>query len=196
MEEKFNIVIVDDTMTQDDPFVVRLKYDYKDVAMVTYFFQVEKALEFIDSHLSEKMVVIMDCYFNSITEGITALKSVRKKTSLVYFMMMSANILTTFRNEDIVDMINAENLFFIKNTEYEIVKQRIEYIRLQWSSRLDCVLESWMARHPERLEEKAFTYQGKYVKWQEVLSAIRKQEPLGKEMEKMFTECLIPQLQN
>jgi hypothetical protein len=53
-----------------------------------------------------------------------------------------------------------------------------------------------MARHPERLEEKAFTYQGKYVKWQEVLSAIRKQEPLGKEMEKMFTECLIPQLQN
>jgi hypothetical protein len=109
---------------------------------------------------------------------------------------MSANILTTFRNEDIVDMINAENLFFIKNTEYEIVKQRIEYIRLQWSSRLDCVLESWMARHPERLEEKAFTYQGKYVRWQEVLSAIRKQEPLGKEMEKMFTECLIPQLQN
>jgi hypothetical protein len=196
MEEKFNIVIVDDTMTQDDPFVVRLKYDYKEVAIVSSFIQVNEALKFIDEHLTEKMVVVMDCFFNRVTEGITALKKVREKTSLVYFLMMSANMLNTFRNEELAEMINAESLFFIKNTEYESVKKRIEYIRLQWSSRLDCILESWVARHPERMGEKAFTYQGKYVTWQEVLTALRRQEPLGKEMEKMFTECLIPQLKS
>ena len=90
-DNKFRIVVVDDTMGETDPFVVNLRIDYANVATVDYFDQVETAMTFVDEHMSESIIIFMDCKFGSVWQGIDAVKKLRKKTALLYVIMMSAN---------------------------------------------------------------------------------------------------------
>ena len=46
---------------ENDPFVVNLKLTYGSEAKITYFENVSPAMDFIDMHMSERMIVFMDC---------------------------------------------------------------------------------------------------------------------------------------
>lgn len=187
-ENKFHIIIVDDTMGEKDPFVVNLKLDYADDAKVSYFENVESAMTFVDEHMSERMIIFMDCKFGSVWQGIDAVLNLRKKTALLSVVMMSANPMNQLKSDDLTALINTENIFFIKNTDEDGARDKIEKIRTIWKSRFDCILERWLTRHPEDGEKEAFTEAGKRYTWKDILTELRMQTPAGKAMEQMVNQ--------
>ena len=194
--KKFHIIIVDDTMGEKDPFIVELKLTYQKEAVVSYFENVQEAMAFVDEHMSERMIIIMDCRFGSVWQGVDAVINLRKKTSLIYVIMMSANSVTQLSGNDIMNLINMDSLFFIKNTDIEGAKERIEQIRTQWNARFDCVLEEWLLRHPEDNTKEAFSELGKTYTWNDILVELRHQTKVGKSFERMLNEYYIYQRTN
>lgn len=195
-EKKFHIIIVDDTMGEKDPFVVELKLNYQEEAIISYFTKVEEALTFVDEHMSEQMVIIMDCRFGSVWQGVDAVKELRKKTSLIYVIMMSANNVNQLSSQDIMSLINMDSIFFIKNTDIAGAIGKIETIRKLWNVRFDCVLEQWLIRHPEDNNKDAFSEAstGRTYSWADILTELRLQTPVGKSFEQMLNEYYIYQL--
>lgn len=184
----FHIIIVDDTMGEKDPFVINLKLDYSKDALITYFENVESAMEFVDSHMSERMIIFMDCKFGSVWQGVDAVLDLRKKTALIYVVMMSANPMNQFKSADLAALINTDNIYFIKNTDEDGAIEKIEKIRTIWKSRFDCILERWLTRHPEISDREAFSQSGKKYTWKDILYEIRMQTPVGKAMEQMVNQ--------
>ena len=113
-------------MGEKDPFIVELKLDYQKTANVSYFTKVDDAMTFVDEHMSERMIIIMDCRFGSVWQGVDAVMKLREKTSLVYVIMISANNVNQLSSNDIMSLINTENIFFIKNTDIAGAKEKID----------------------------------------------------------------------
>ena len=192
-ENKFHIIVVDDTMGEKDPFIVELKLDYQKTANVSYFTKVDDAMTFVDEHMSERMIIIMDCRFGSVWQGVDAVMKLREKTSLVYVIMISANNVNQLSSNDIMSLINTENIFFIKNTDIAGAKEKIDSL---WKVRFDCVLEQWLIRHPEDNSKEAFSEvsTGKTYTWEDILVELRKQTSVGKSFEKKLNDYYIHQL--
>ena len=193
---KFHIIIVDDTMGENDPFVVNLKLDYSDIAEVTYFEQVEPAMTFVNEHMSERMIIFMDCKFGSVWQGVDAVLNLRKKTVLIYVIMISANPVDQLTAKDLTALINTENIFFVKNNDEDSAHEKIEQIRFLWKSRFDCILEEWLVRHPEDNGKEAFSEAttGKSYTWDDILKELRLQTPVGKSFEQKLNEYYIYQI--
>jgi len=195
-ENKFHIIVVDDTMGEKDPFIVELKLDYQKTANVSYFTKVDDAMTFVDEHMSERMIIIMDCRFGSVWQGVDAVMKLREKTSLVYVIMISANNVNQLSSNDIMSLINTDNIYFIKNTDIAGAKEKIDKIQSLWKVRFDCVLEQWLIRHPEDNSKEAFSEvsTGKTYTWEDILVELRKQTPVGKSFEQKLNEYYIYQL--
>jgi uncharacterized protein (DUF2235 family) len=187
-DNKFFILVVDDTMGETDPFVVNLKINYSDEAEVKYFMDTTTAMSFVDEHMSERMIIFMDCKFGSVWQGIDAVMELREKTSLVFVVFMSSNQVNQLRSEEIIKLINTENIFFIKNSDEDDAEKKIQKIRNAWKARFDCVLERWITRHPEISEKIAFSDTSKAYTWKDILSELRRQTPIGKKMEQMVNQ--------
>lgn len=195
-ENKFHIIVVDDTMGEKDPFIVELRLDYQKTADVSYFTKVDDAMTFVDEHMSERMIIIMDCRFGSVWQGVDAVMKLREKTSLVYVIMISANNVNQLSSNDIMSLINTDNIYFIKNTDIAGAKEKIDKIQSLWKVRFDCVLEQWLIRHPEDNSKEAFSEvsTGKTYTWEDILVELRKQTPVGKSFEQKLNEYYIYQL--
>lgn len=195
-ENKFHIIVVDDTMGEKDPFIVELRLDYQKTANVSYFTKVDDAMMFVDEHMSERMIIIMDCRFGSVWQGVDAVMKLREKTSLVYVIMISANNVNQLSSNDIMSLINTDNIYFIKNTDIAGAKEKIDKIQSLWKVRFDCVLEQWLIRHPEDNSKEAFSEvsTGKTYTWEDILVELRKQTPVGKSFEQKLNEYYIYQL--
>ncbi len=191
MDNKFNIVVVDDTMGDKDPFVVELKLEFQNDANVTYFRAVDEAMSFVDAHMSERIILIMDCRFGSVWQGIDAVKTLREKTSLIYVIMISANNVTQLSNSDIISLINTDNIFFIKNTDIEGAKEKINLICRLWDSRFDCVLERWLIRHKEDNDKVVYSHNDRAFTWGELLNEVRLQTEEGKNFERIMNQYCI-----
>ena len=195
-ENKFHIIVVDDTMGEKDPFIVELKLDYQKTANVSYFTKVDDAMTFVDEHMSERMIIIMDCRFGSVWQGVDAVMKLREKTSLVYVIMISANNVNQLSSNDIMSLINTENIFFIKNTDIAGAKEKIDKIQSLWKVRFDCVLEQWLICHPELNDKEAYSEasSGKTYTWSDILVELRHQTSVGKSFEQVLNEYYIYQL--
>ena len=187
-DNKFYIIIVDDTMGKMDPFIINMEINYAADAVITYFDNVEDAMTFVDDHMSERMIIFMDCKFGSVWQGIDAVIDIRKKTALIYVVMMSANPMNQLKSDDLIKLINTENIFFIKNTDEDGAKEKIEKIRSIWKSRFDCILERWLIRHPEIADKEAYSTVDKKYTWKDILSELRMQTQAGKAMEQMVNQ--------
>lgn len=187
-DNKFYIIIVDDTMGKMDPFIINMEINYAADAVITYFDNVEDAMTFVDDHMSERMIIFMDCKFGSVWQGVDAVIDIRKKTALIYVVMMSANPMNQLKSDDLIKLINTENIFFIKNTDEDGAKEKIEKIRSIWKSRFDCILERWLIRHPEIADKEAYSTVEKKYTWKDILSELRMQTQAGKAMEQMVNQ--------
>ena len=110
----FKIVFIDDNMSEKEPFVQNIRKHYKDADCNHVFQNPDKGLEYVLENLNSKMIVFIDWNFSGHhKKGIDLLKEIRKKTSLLYIVIMSANQLRTdIPLESIVEMMNEENFFY------------------------------------------------------------------------------------
>ena len=190
-KNKFHIIVVDDTMGEKDPFVVELKLEFQQEANVEYFNDVDSAMSFVDAHMSERMILIMDCRFGSVWQGIDAVMKLREKTALIYVIMISANNVSQLSNADITSLINTDNIFFIKNTDIDGAKERVNQIMGLWDSRFDCVLEQWLLRHQEENDKVVYQKGKNSYTWSQLLNEVRLQTPVGRDCERVMNQYCI-----
>ncbi|MCF2615313.1 hypothetical protein [Leyella stercorea] len=196
----FKIVFIDDNLSVDEPFVQNIRKHYKDADYKHVFQNPDEGLKYVLENLNNKMIVFIDWNFSGYKKkGIDLLKEIRKKTSLLYIVMMSANQLRTdIPLDSIVEMMNEDNFFYLdrSNDDFESVVAIINKIRTQWSTKFDCVLEQWLIRHPEDNYKEAYseTSTGKTYTWENILVELRKQTPIGKAFEQKLNEYYIYQL--
>lgn len=197
----FKIVFIDDNLSEDEPFVQNIRKHYKDADYKHIFQNPDKGLEYVLDNLNNKMIVFIDWNFSGHRKkGIDLLKEIRKKTSLLYIVMMSANQLgTDIPLDSIIEMMNEENFFYLdrSNDDFNSVTAIIDKIRSNWSTKFDCVLEQWLIRHPEDNNKEAFSEAstGKTYTWADILSELRLQSTIGKSFEQKLNEYYIYQLQ-
>ena len=196
----FKIVFIDDNMSEKEPFVQNIRKHYKDADCNHVFQNPDKGLEFVLENLNSKMLVFIDWNFSGHhKKGIDLLKEIRKKTSLLYIVIMSANQLRTdIPLDSIIEMMNEENFFYLdrSNDDFESVISIIDRVRSQWSTKFDCVLEQWLLRHREDNDREAFSEvsTGTTFTWADILVELRQQTPIGKSFEQKLNEYYIYQL--
>ena len=189
------VVFIDDNLSEKDPFVRNISKTYEEeVECSGVFKNPDEGLKHVLDNLNKRMIVFIDWNFGSNQKkGIDLLKEIRKQTSLLYVVMMSANRLSDISSEYIIDMINEDNIFYLdrNSSSFEIVEDIINRIRQAWSTKFDCVLEEWLIRHPEDLNKEAFRENTRVYTWAEILLELRHQSEIGKSFEKLLNEYYI-----
>lgn len=197
----FKIVFIDDNLSEEEPLVQNIRKHYKDADYKHLFQDPNKGLEYVLANLNSKMIVFIDWNFSGYRKkGIDILKEIRKRTSLLYIVMMSANQLRTdIPLDSIIEMMNEENFFYLdrSNDDFNSVTAIIDKIRANWNTKFDCVLEQWLIRHPEDNNKEAYSEAstGKTYTWADILSELRLQSSIGKSFEQKLNEYYIYQLQ-
>ncbi len=193
-------MFIDDNMREgnDDPFVRAVAKLVVGEAKISVFLDSKKGLDYVLNNLSHRMIVFLDCKFDGYDmQGIDVLKKIRERTSLLYVVMMSANNVDTMSKDAIIEMINEEFISFFdrNNGTAKDACYLIENIKKLWNVRFDCVLESWINRHPEDADKCVYKeLGGKSYTWSDILDSLRKQTEPGKSFEKMVNEFYIFQL--
>ncbi|QUB76690.1 MULTISPECIES: hypothetical protein [Prevotella] len=196
----FKIVFIDDNLTETEPLVQNIRKNYKGADYNNIFKNPDEGLAYVLSNLDNKMIVFIDWNFSGNKKrGIDLLKEIRKKTSLLYIVMMSANQLPTDMPLDsIIEMMNEDNFFYLdrSNNDFLVVKSIIDKIQANWETKFDCILEQWLIRHPEDNNKEAFTEAatGKVYTWTDILSELRRQTAIGKSFEQKLNEFYIYQI--
>ena len=195
----FKLVFIDDNMKDGvmEAFVRAIGKKIAE-AEISVFTNPDDGLKFIMDNLNSQLIAFVDCKFDGYArQGIDILKEIRKKTSLLYIVMMSANNLNQIEGIDIATMINEDFIWFYdrNNGSVDDACYLIRRITQYWSSRFDCVLERWLIRHPEDMQKIAFTQaSGESYTWEQILSEIRLQTKVGLLFEQMINEFYIYQL--
>lgn len=193
---KTEILIIDDHMSLHDPFVRSIRKNRPE-AVVTVLDDAGKGVEYISNDLRKKVVVFLDCRFDSGLQGVDALRRIREKTSLVYIVMMSANPLSQMEEETLKAMINHRGIFFISNTEMDKALELIEKIEYLMDSKVDCVLEQWIMDRDDIVSNEPYIIVGGVeYSLRDILDEIRLQTPFGKEVEKKMVRLAVHLLQN
>lgn len=191
MNKDFYVIIVDDNMKPKDAFIMWMKRKISKAEIISYR-SVEEALDFIFNHLEEKMIIFLDCKFNMGLQGVEGLKIIRKKTSLISIVMMSANSLNQMENSELETMINSDKLYFIKNGDLKKAEKLVAEIQKKWVSELDCVLEQWVKNHNSEFRNKPYMVTSDGVlSLNDVLSRIRMRTSLGVELEKQILQVAV-----
>lgn len=192
----YKLVFIDDNMNEgaENPFVRSIGKFNKDAELAVFTDPIQ-GLSYVLDNLNCRMIVFVDCKFDGYSlQGIQVLQEIRKVTSLLYIVMMSANALNQIAGLDIINMINQDYISFFdrNNGTIKDACELINNIKNLWTVRLDCALEDWLCRHPEDMDNIAFKEaDGKVYIWKDILSEIRLQTPVGRSMEKMVVDFFI-----
>lgn len=194
--DEYKIVIIDDNMHNRtaEPFVHTIaKLNPK--ASIQVLTDPSEGFQYIMENLQSKMIVFLDCKFDGTElQGIDILHQIREKTSLVYIVMMSANKPTSFSSETLIDLINADFIsFFDRSLEADSAMKIIEKVKRSWQVRFDCVLESWIQRHPEDQEKVVLRQNNESFTWRRILEELHQQTNVGKSFEGMIHKFYIYQ---
>lgn len=193
----FSIVFIDDNFNENSTLVQTMSVEFPEANVSNIFNNPDDGVKYVLENLNKRMIVFLDWNYKGTTKkGISVLRSIREKTSLLYVVMMSANQMVrneNVQNADLVELMNEENFYFFDSgtkddaDAVQIVKRIIQ----NWNRKFDCVLESWLLRHPED-NEKIIIHNGdKAYTWNDVLHEVRCQTEFGKDFERRANQSLI-----
>ena len=193
----FIIVFIDDNFSETSPLVQTLSVMFPEADVSHIYQDPDEGVRFVLDNLDKRMIVFMDWnYSGTTTKGISHLRTIRKRTSLLYVIMMSANQIkqnSGVENSDLVEMMNEENFYYFDSSindnkdAAEIVKNIIG----KWESKFDCVLEQWLIRHPEDKQKVVMRQDGKDYNWESILREVRMQTEVGRDFERRANQSTI-----
>ena len=191
---KYNLVFIDDNMKDgvNDAFVRAIGKMLSD-AELTVFTDPDDGLKFIMDNLNSQMIAFIDCKFDGFAkQGTDLLKEIRKKTSLLYIVMMSANNLKQIEGIDIAAMINEDFIWFYDRNNGSVEAcTLIQQITQYWSTRFDCVLERWLVRHPDDKDKVVYSRNKTDYSWGQLLNEVRLQTEVGKDFARIMNQYCI-----
>lgn len=181
-----NIILIDDLMKATDPLVVQLKLTFKDANIILKD-NAKDGLEYIINNINSKMIVLLDYDLGAGRTGTEVLKKLRKKTALLYVIIITAKLIDDIPNKELVTYINENAFAFVDKTVS--IQDRINIIKNATHTldvRVDCVLEQWINRHTEEEQNEPYltTISGKIYTLKSLLEEIRQQTEFGKTIER------------
>jgi DNA-binding NtrC family response regulator len=185
-EYEMNIILIDDLMKATDPLVVQLKLTFKDANIILKD-NAKDGLEYIINNINSKMIVLLDYDLGAGRTGTEVLKKLRKKTALLYVIIITAKLIDDIPNKELVTYINENAFAFVDKTVS--IQDRINIIKNATHTldvRVDCVLEQWINRHTEEEQNEPYltTISGKIYTLKSLLEEIRQQTEFGKTIER------------
>lgn len=140
------IVVIHDDMDENYPLIVMLKDKYSDESVVL-FKQSQEGLDFVLNNLGRKMVVLLDKNFkdkNAIS-GLKVFEKIREKTALVYVVLISANSIADFSEDELKTLINKDLFKLEKFTnDYTDIINLIDEAVSNIDMRVDAAIEDWL----------------------------------------------------
>jgi DNA-binding NtrC family response regulator len=181
------ILIIDDNFDMFDPLVIELKEHFPN-ANVTVQNNPEDGLNYILTNLSKKIIVLLDYNFKTgQPKGLDILLKIRKKTSLVYVIIMTAKQFSTIPHTELIDLVNNDTMAIVQNTvDTSEIINIVSKAEQQLSVRVDCVLEQWISNRSEDEQNAPYltTTSGEKYTLKDILQHIRQQTDFGKKMER------------
>lgn len=189
---EFNIIVIDDDV--NDSWVTDMEASYPE-AVVKCFKTPDDAWTYIDENMVYKTIVFLDCYYNKKMLGVSALKKIREKSSLIAVVMMSAQIVNHMEEQELIDMINEKSVYYSKRPAIEDdYKNIIAEIRNSWASSFDCMLEEWLLSS-KNIDTVVYHSNGRDYTVRQVLEEVRKQSKDGKTLQAAMNLYTINALQ-
>lgn len=185
--EPVKIIFIDDNWDESDPVTIALKERYGENNVIIKR-QSSEGLSCIRQHLPGKIIVLLDLDMGkNQADGYQIFDEIRRETSLVYLIIITAVNLDHVRRENLVKFINNDALAFLNKTaSTEEIVEKVEKAEHQLNARIDCVMEEWISKQPEDEISKPFlaSKTGETYSLKDIMLQIRQQTPLGKEIEK------------
>lgn len=187
--EQFEIVIIDDNPKEHIKDNLRLEFPN---ATIEEYTSAKKGAEYIFQNLDKKRIVFLDYKFGANDwQGLDVLKKIRNKTSLLYIILMTAEIVN-IKREELIELISDDGVSLIScDEDYEVYIKLVEKYLSFMDAKLDCVLEQWIINHPLD-KDKTYIIEGnKHYSLNDILCEIRNQTPFGKEVEKKMLSLTV-----
>jgi DNA-binding NtrC family response regulator len=188
------IVVIHDDLTETDALLVTLRAEFKDENVVLYK-KSKDGLEYVINNISQKTIVILDLNFKAgEPSGVDVFEEIRKRTALMYIIIMTASNLGDIENTDLIKFINNDALaFFYSTADTKAIVGLVKKSIYQMEVRVDSVIEEWIMTKPVEEREKPFiqTQHGDKYSLNDILKGIREQSEIGKEIEKNILKLAI-----
>lgn len=191
----FSIIFIDDNFNEMSPLVQTMSVEFPQADVSHVFNDPQKGVEYVLGNLDKQMIVFVDWNYKGTTKkGLSILRSIREKTSLLYVIMMSANkiIHNGIKDTEIIEMMNAENFYFYDSSaDNSDAVALVKTILGKMKSKFDCVLEQWLIRHPEDKNKVVIRQNGVNYTWNDVLREVRMQTEFGMDFERKANQTSI-----
>ncbi|ASS50379.1 MAG: hypothetical protein A3D31_12490 [Candidatus Fluviicola riflensis] len=197
--EAVKILIINDDMHINDPLIISLKEEYGEENVLLEK-KSSEALKYILNNLTSKMIVLLDFDLGvGEPHAPEVIEKIRENTSLIYVIVITAKLFENIPNESLIKFINNDALAMIAATMD--TKHILEYVRKaahQLDVRIDCVLEQWIAKRSQDELEKPYltTKSGITYTLEDLMVEIRKETPIGQQLEKSILQLAIELLTN
>ncbi|MBO0356216.1 hypothetical protein J0656_19520 [Muricauda ruestringensis] len=192
--EPLKILVIHDDLFENDPLLYTLRERFgRDNVILEK--KSSQGLEYIYNNLSSKLIVLLDFDLGAgEPHAPEVFKRIREKTSLIYVIIYTAKQFTAIPNEALIDFINNEALGIIQSTaDIPEVVGMVEKAAHQLDTRVDCILEQWIAKHSEKERAKPYltTKSGTIYTLDDLIVEIRKETELGQQLEKSILQLAI-----
>lgn len=187
--EQFEIVIIDDNPKEHIKDNLQLEFPN---ATIEEYTSAKKGAEYILQNLNKKRIVFLDYKFGANDwQGLDVLKEIRKHTSLLYIILMTAEIVN-IKREELIRLISDDGVSLIScDEDYEVYTGLVKKYLSFMDSKLDSVLEQWIINHPSNKDETYVIEGDNHYSLSDILCQIRNQTPFGKKIEKKMLNLTV-----
>ena len=187
------IVVIHDDMDENYPLIVMLRDKYTD-NNVLLFKHSQEGLSYVLDNLGKKMVVLLDKNFKDKNDisGLKVFEKIREKTVLVNIVLISANSISDFTEDELKILINKDLFKLEKFTnDYNSIIDLIDEAVSSIDIRVDAAIEDWlMANNLENDKPILITESKKYT-LKEILYEIRTNTDIGRNFVKKVNNLTI-----
>lgn len=188
------VVVIHDNIEETTPIMVEMKVKYGSENVVL-FQHSQQGLDYVVSNLGNKMVVLLDKNFDgNEIDGIKVFSEIRKKTSLVYIILITVSKISEINSETLKMLIN-KDLFKLESftQDYKKIIELVDQARSTLNVRIDAVIEDWIMRHPVEKREQVIlrTRDGVAYSMNDILESIRKETTVGLQFERNLLKLAI-----
>ncbi len=193
---EFSIIFIDDNFNAMSTLVQTMSVEFPQADVSRIFNDPDKGVQYVLDNLDKQMIVFVDWNYKGTTKkGLSVLRSIRERTSLLYVVMMSANqiIQNGVQNSEVIEMMNEDNFYFYDSSTKDDADAvtLVKTILGKWESNFDCVLEQWLLRHPEDNGKVIISQRGVDYTWSDILKEVRMQTQFGRDFERRANQSTI-----
>jgi hypothetical protein len=181
------IIVIHDDWTESTPIVVELKERFEDENVI-FIRESQKGIEYILNYApARKTIVLLDYNFKTgEPSGGEVFKKIRKKSSLIYVIIITKSQFKDIKTNDFVEFVNNHALAIANPGDgYTDIMKLVDVAKHQLDTRADIIIEEWINSKPMDIRDKPYLklYDGKQYSLNQILENIRQQTDVGKEIE-------------